>query len=194
MDGWAGGQACITTETWHSHKPFSQWQENLQIDSLVQDCSNSSANALQLLQSCTKPSKWIIRLPQYLWSNLQQYKSVHPQRIVIINKNGNMCISYEIFYSCFKAYFVLDSFSGLVCRETCMLCEIFSDCFRAYFSVASCLALVCCETHAVWDILWLFQGLLSSGQFSWFDLPRDSHAGLSCWLLYANSPRGTSQP
>ena len=29
-----------------------------QIDGLVQDCSNSSALALELLQSCTKPSRW----------------------------------------------------------------------------------------------------------------------------------------
>ena len=28
-----------------------------QIDGLVQDCSNSIANALELLQSCAKPSK-----------------------------------------------------------------------------------------------------------------------------------------
>ena len=28
----------------------------LYIDGLVQDCSNSTANALELLQSCTKPS------------------------------------------------------------------------------------------------------------------------------------------
>ena len=28
-----------------------------QINGLVQDCSNSIANALELLQSCTKPSK-----------------------------------------------------------------------------------------------------------------------------------------
>ena len=28
-------------------------------DGLVQDCSNSSALAMELLQSCTKPSKWI---------------------------------------------------------------------------------------------------------------------------------------
>ena len=26
------------------------------VDGLVQDCSNSSANALELLQSCAKPS------------------------------------------------------------------------------------------------------------------------------------------
>ena len=28
-----------------------------QVDGLVQDCSNSNANALELLQPCTKPSK-----------------------------------------------------------------------------------------------------------------------------------------
>ena len=28
------------------------------IDGLAQDCSNSIANALELLQSCTKPSRW----------------------------------------------------------------------------------------------------------------------------------------
>ena len=26
----------------------------------MQDCSNSTANALELLQSCTKPSKWLV--------------------------------------------------------------------------------------------------------------------------------------
>ena len=28
-------------------------------DGLVQDCSNSIANALELLQSCTKPLIWV---------------------------------------------------------------------------------------------------------------------------------------
>ena len=32
--------------------------ESKYIDGLVQDCSNSFANALELLQSCTKPSIW----------------------------------------------------------------------------------------------------------------------------------------
>ena len=31
-----------------------------QIDDLVQDCSNSIANALELLQSFTKPLKWCL--------------------------------------------------------------------------------------------------------------------------------------
>ena len=30
------------------------------VDGLVQDCSNSIANALELLQSCTKPSMWFL--------------------------------------------------------------------------------------------------------------------------------------
>ena len=30
--------------------------EQLHLDDLVQDCSNSIANTLELLQSCTKPS------------------------------------------------------------------------------------------------------------------------------------------
>ena len=34
----------------------SWWRSIKQLDSLVQDCSNSIANALELLQSCTKPS------------------------------------------------------------------------------------------------------------------------------------------
>ena len=32
--------------------------ENANIDGLVQDCSISSSNALEILQSCTKPSIW----------------------------------------------------------------------------------------------------------------------------------------
>ena len=31
------------------------------INSLVQDCSNSSALAMELLQSCPKPSKYFVR-------------------------------------------------------------------------------------------------------------------------------------
>ena len=31
---------------------------NADVDGLVQDCSNSIANALELLQSCTKTSMW----------------------------------------------------------------------------------------------------------------------------------------
>ena len=38
--------------------PQRNWnlQIHLYVDGLVQDCSNSIANALELLQSCTKPS------------------------------------------------------------------------------------------------------------------------------------------
>ena len=36
-----------------------QWQDTVYFDGLVQDCSNSIANALELLQSCTKPSIYL---------------------------------------------------------------------------------------------------------------------------------------
>ena len=40
-----------------------KWQTDKQINGIVQACSNSSANALELLQSCTKPSKWAMPCP-----------------------------------------------------------------------------------------------------------------------------------
>ena len=36
------------------------------VNGLVQDCSNSIANAMELLQSCAKPSKWWPRVLMYL--------------------------------------------------------------------------------------------------------------------------------
>ena len=36
----------------------NDWTYNRNIDGLVQDCRISSANALEILQSCTKPSIW----------------------------------------------------------------------------------------------------------------------------------------
>ena len=40
--------------TWHPAGHFELYH----LDGLVQNCSNSIANALELLQSCTKPSIW----------------------------------------------------------------------------------------------------------------------------------------
>ena len=42
---------------------------------LVQDCSNSTANALELLQSCTKPSLCITRLQRVITSSILFYSS-----------------------------------------------------------------------------------------------------------------------
>ena len=46
----------------------------VQIDSLVQDCSNSSTYAMELLQSCTKPSNYVI---VEWWTNLATYSAKH---------------------------------------------------------------------------------------------------------------------
>ena len=50
-----------------------RWYNQPYNDGLVQDCSNSIANALELLQSCTKPSIW------YHTSDLVQYNKYRPQ-------------------------------------------------------------------------------------------------------------------
>ena len=51
-----------------------------EIDGLVQDCSNSIANALELLQSCTKPSIWwfnTLRPEQNQWHFTENTFKMH---------------------------------------------------------------------------------------------------------------------
>ena len=82
---------------------WSEWQKcHNYIDGLAQDCSNSIANALKLLQCCSKPSAWdwswggratvlslqweflnrsghiftSIRAPESLWDASQVWKSL----------------------------------------------------------------------------------------------------------------------
>ena len=50
---------------------------NRHIDVLVQDCGNSSALAMELLQSCTKWSIYRYRTIQYKWSCIQQILQVN---------------------------------------------------------------------------------------------------------------------
>ena len=78
------------------------------IDGLLQDCSNSIANALELLQSCTKPSlcragvKYVLSntntntntfFPEFQiqiqihWQNLNKYKYKYSSSITNINTN-----------------------------------------------------------------------------------------------------------
>ena len=44
--------------------------KGIDVDGFVQDCSNSMANALDLLQSCTKPSIWLTTgyYPDITWN------------------------------------------------------------------------------------------------------------------------------
>ena len=44
------------------YKPILTYHQCDYIDGLAQDCSNSSALAMELLQSCTKSSTWTIML------------------------------------------------------------------------------------------------------------------------------------
>ena len=63
------------------------WYPKPHIDGLEQDCSNPIANALELLQSCTKLSIWRLTPPASGWDNII--------RILTLSASG--CISYNFF-------------------------------------------------------------------------------------------------
>ena len=71
---------------------------NVHIDGLVQDCSNSSALAMELLQSCTKPSISYGNGRDFQW-----HFSLTAQLICDISHTNFLCqailnISFIIFY------------------------------------------------------------------------------------------------
>ena len=59
------------------------------IDGLVQDCSNSSALALELLQSCTKPSMYT-----YIYCTVKHLE--------VTEKNVHLCVPGCTQYFCTK--------------------------------------------------------------------------------------------
>ena len=61
IHGWWRGDPCDVQEGWcqvniQSNRLMKTWIQIYHFHGLVQDCSNSSALAMELLQSCTKPS------------------------------------------------------------------------------------------------------------------------------------------
>ena len=52
------------------------------IDGLVQDCSNSSALAMELLQSCTKPSTYNSNFSNIIWNAICNLKTIFNQCII----------------------------------------------------------------------------------------------------------------
>ena len=64
---------------WHFYIQSMPWSFSVdKIDGLVQDCSNSSANTLELLQSCTKPLRCTFPSQVLLMSLCQPS---HPERL-----------------------------------------------------------------------------------------------------------------
>ena len=57
---------------------LTQWRRVIRIDGLVQDCSNSIANALELLQSCTKPSMYALVNEKPLLEMISTYCHIDP--------------------------------------------------------------------------------------------------------------------
>ena len=70
---------------------------NHYLDYLVQDCSNSSALAMELLQSCIKPAIWSIT--DYLSDNIPRNTSLFTFRSNVFAINHQNMFEDDIFYS-----------------------------------------------------------------------------------------------
>ena len=57
-----------------------------QVDGLAQDCSNSIANALELLQSYTKPSRWSMEcFSHMLWRKIMMLQRGSTAKLIFVN-------------------------------------------------------------------------------------------------------------
>ena len=95
-------------------KKFSRW-----IDGLVQDCSNSIANALELLQSCTKPSKCFNSSPSHaiymhqrtgsalVWRQAITWTNVGLLSIGLLGTNFSEIQIGILSFSCKKIHLIL---------------------------------------------------------------------------------------
>ena len=89
---------------------FMQCHTYAYVDGLVQDCSNSIANALELLQSCTMPSMW------YLNYNA---------------RNNLIHLGLALYHWSAEATREIDGFTMHICITTEMR-PVFHDTYRGY--------------------------------------------------------------
>ena len=71
---------------------------NLQTDGLVQDCSISIANPLEILQSCTKPPKsctlLLLLIAQLLYNSRNDTKLCSTQKVFLQNLQEHNLMKY----------------------------------------------------------------------------------------------------
>ena len=75
----------ISTNTAEMCKWWKTYWKKSQIDGLVQDCNNSIANTLDLLQSCTKPSKCYKETWIYFYPSTDSWE---PDLVTILPADG----------------------------------------------------------------------------------------------------------
>ena len=66
------------------------------IVALVQDCSNSIANALEILQSCTKPTLYAPLGFRYLWRNFWWHMENVPDRYQHISQSYTTVVCFRV--------------------------------------------------------------------------------------------------
>ena len=72
------------------------------IDGLVQDCSNSSALAMELLQSCTKPSVWNQSVRTIVWRAM-----IYTNHMIMLKKyTASLLIMYIWMFVLHNAIYI----------------------------------------------------------------------------------------
>ena len=94
------------------------------IDGLVQDCSNSTANALELLQSCTKLSIWLLCVENYVKPNQSINQSINWSINQSINSIVNQltAVSSTIMAFIFSSFFIATASACLLWAASLALC------------------------------------------------------------------------
>ena len=134
----------------------------------MQDCSNSSALAMELLQSCTKPS--ILGLPQCQWSNPEGYGANQP--LPKHNKAGTVCIIPGMYCSVDPE------------QTSQNLCKALKPTFLTQEKPLQ-MYTRCYSVNSLWpsDVIWWYRFGLTLAQVLACCLMTPSHYLHQCWSL-----------
>ena len=109
----------LTKSTWPYGVSTPQWVNLIlqywhEIDGLVQDCSISIANALEILQSCTMPSKW---------TNTKGFNYIFHQ--ILFNKFIKNCTWNHILPSSRQLWYHSPSILTRITHASCLITKIY---------------------------------------------------------------------
>ena len=81
----------------------------IHVDGLVQDCSNSSALAMELLQSYTKPGMCSTEIKKIMWHQAQLQQGFQPLPFSIM-------LAQSIIFNCYGMFNITQIFNFSDCR------------------------------------------------------------------------------
>ena len=164
--------------TWYGH-----WTYTYDIDGLVQDCSNSSALTMELLQSYTKPSIWArwYTQSQKSWAWISKHNSQYSVGCNYLTKSliltFNMCKKPEIQGMDFTAPNILCD----VITYLCLSYQLSTHSFKCNSLYHDKSVFLYRNINSFWTLFtwvaanvciikeWQFQDINSNGKFSFWE-------------------------